>query len=68
MVPPLRKTRAILTQVETWLAAGSLLLLLLLALLQILARNLFDAGFADRRHLEPLPGPVCHVFRCGAGR
>jgi TRAP-type C4-dicarboxylate transport system permease small subunit len=46
IVPPLRKARAILTQVETWLAAGSLLLLLLLALLQILARNLFDAGFA----------------------
>ncbi len=46
IVPPLKKTRVILMQLETWLAAGSLLLLLLLALLQILARNLFDAGFA----------------------
>jgi TRAP-type C4-dicarboxylate transport system permease small subunit len=46
IVPLLNKARALLTQVETWLAAGSLLLLLLLALLQIAARNLFDAGFA----------------------
>ena len=36
-----------LIQIETWLAAGSLFLLLLLALLQILARNLFDAGIAE---------------------
>lgn len=36
-----------LIQLETWLAAGSLFLLLLLALLQILARNLFDAGIAE---------------------
>lgn len=40
------KARTQLIQLETWLAAGSLLLLLLLALLQIVARNLFDAGFA----------------------
>jgi len=39
--------RDILTRLETWLAAGSLLLLLLLALVQILARNLFDAGIAE---------------------
>lgn len=36
-----------LIQLETWLAAGSLFLLLVLALLQILARNLFDAGIAE---------------------
>jgi len=35
-----------LIQLETWLAAGSLFLLLALSLLQILARNLFDAGIA----------------------
>ena len=35
-----------LIRFETWLAAGSLFLLLILALLQILARNLFDAGLA----------------------
>ena len=36
-----------LIRLETWLAAGSLFLLLALALLQILARNLFDAGIAE---------------------
>jgi len=46
-MPFLRKFRDGLIQLETWLAAASLLLLLLLALLQILIRNLFDAGFAD---------------------
>jgi TRAP-type transport system small permease protein len=46
-VQPLRTFRLILIQLESWLAAASLLLLLLLALLQIVARNLFDAGFAD---------------------
>jgi len=35
-----------LIQLETWLAAGSLFVLLALALMQILARNLFDAGIA----------------------
>jgi len=35
-----------LIQLETWLAAGSLFLLLALSLLQILARNFFDAGIA----------------------
>jgi TRAP-type C4-dicarboxylate transport system permease small subunit len=43
----LRKLRDGLIQLETWLAAASLLLLLVLALLQILIRNLFDAGIAD---------------------
>jgi TRAP-type C4-dicarboxylate transport system permease small subunit len=43
----LKALRALLVQVETWLAAGSLLLLLVLALVQIAARNLFDSGFAD---------------------
>lgn len=43
----LRQLRDGLIQIETWLAAGSLLLLLCLALVQILARNLFDTGFAD---------------------
>ena len=36
-----------LLQVEVWLAAASLLVLLLLALAQILARNLFDSGIAE---------------------
>jgi TRAP-type C4-dicarboxylate transport system permease small subunit len=40
----LTRLRNWLLQIETWLAAGSLFLLLALALLQILARNLFDAG------------------------
>jgi len=43
----LRTFRAILVKLESWLAAASLLLLLVLALVQIAARNLFDAGFAD---------------------
>lgn len=42
----LNRVRELLIQTETWLAAGSLLLLLLLALAQILARNLFDTGLA----------------------
>lgn len=42
----LRQLRDHLVQVETWLAAGSLLLLLCLAVTQIVARNLFDTGFA----------------------
>ncbi|MGD8616281.1 MAG: TRAP transporter small permease subunit [Gammaproteobacteria bacterium] len=43
----LRQLRDVLILIETWLAAGSLLLLLCLAVVQILARNLFDIGFAD---------------------
>ena len=43
----LRQLRDGLVQIETWLAAGSLLLLLCLAVVQILARNLFDTGFAN---------------------
>lgn len=43
----LRSIRERLVQVETGLAAGSLLLLLLLALAQILARNLYDAGIPE---------------------
>jgi TRAP-type C4-dicarboxylate transport system permease small subunit len=43
----LKRLRNRLIQLETWLAAGSLFLLLALALLQILARNLFDAGIAE---------------------
>jgi len=42
----LYRFRELLIQTETWLAAGSLLLLLILALVQILARNLFDSGLA----------------------
>jgi len=42
----LNRFRELLVQTETWLAAGSLLLLLLLALAQIIARNLFDSGLA----------------------
>ena len=43
----LNTLRETLLRIETWLAAGSLLLLLGLALLQIVARNLFDSGVAD---------------------
>jgi len=46
-MPLLRKFRDGLIQLEIWLAAASLLLLLALALLQILIRNLFDSGIAD---------------------
>jgi TRAP-type C4-dicarboxylate transport system permease small subunit len=45
IVQLLIRLRALLIRVETWFAAGSLLLLLLLALLQVVTRNLFDAGF-----------------------
>lgn len=44
MLPLLQRFQRLLIRTETWLAAGSLLLLLLLALAQILARNLFDSG------------------------
>ncbi|HHH44392.1 MAG TPA: TRAP transporter small permease [Gammaproteobacteria bacterium] len=47
MMSFLQRLRDGLVRMETWLAAISLLLLLALALLQILVRNLFDAGFAD---------------------
>jgi TRAP-type C4-dicarboxylate transport system permease small subunit len=43
----LRQLRDGLIQIETWLAAASLLLLLCLAVVQILARNLFDTGIAQ---------------------
>lgn len=43
----IRQFRDLLALIETWFAAGSLLLLLLLALAQILSRNLFDAGLAQ---------------------
>lgn len=43
---PLRRLRALLIGLETRLAAVSLLLLLVLALVQVVARNLFDTGFA----------------------
>ena len=43
----LRQLRDGLIWIETWLAAGSLLLLLCLAVVQILTRNLFDTGIAD---------------------
>lgn len=49
---PFHLLRAALVRLETWLAAGSLLLLLLLALLQIVARNLFDTGFANADSLS----------------
>jgi TRAP-type C4-dicarboxylate transport system permease small subunit len=42
----LTQLRDALVQLETWLAALSLLLLICLAVLQVLARNLFDAGLA----------------------
>lgn len=46
--------------VETWLAAGSLLLLLTLSIIQILLRNLFDFGYPEidiiNRHLLVLCG------------
>ena len=43
----LRQLRDGLLQIETWLAAASLMLLLCLAVAQILARNLFDTGIAE---------------------
>lgn len=39
--------RAAVREVESWLAAASLLLLLVLSLAQIVARNLFDSGLAE---------------------
>ena len=47
----LRQLRDVLILIETWLAAGSLLLLLCLAVVQILARNLFDIGFTEAASL-----------------
>jgi TRAP-type C4-dicarboxylate transport system permease small subunit len=41
-----------LVRFERWAAAGSLLLLLMLALAQIVARNLFDTGFAAAETLS----------------
>ena len=41
----LSRTRAALTQLEEWLAAASILLLIGLSLTQIVARNAFDTGF-----------------------
>jgi len=43
----LKKFSNTLTLVAGWLAALSLLLLIVLALVQILARNLFDSGIAE---------------------
>ena len=39
------RLRILLVRLERWAAAGSLLLLLILALAQVAARNLFDTGF-----------------------
>ena len=39
------RTRVLLTRMEEWLAAVSILLLIGLSLTQIVARNVFDAGF-----------------------
>ncbi len=47
----LKRFRSWLLQLETWLAAGSLFLLLVLALVQIVARNLFDTGIAEADNL-----------------
>jgi len=43
----LKRLRHVLIAIETWLAAGSLFILLALALLQILTRNLFDSGITQ---------------------
>ena len=43
----LKKLRRHLVVMENWLAAASLLVLIVLALVQIVARNLFDTGFAN---------------------
>lgn len=52
---PLQRSRRALVRLESFLAAGSLLLLLLLGVAQIIARNLFETGLptADilTRHL-----------------
>lgn len=47
----LRQLRDVLVRLETWLAALSMLLLLGLAVTQVLARNLFDFGFAEAESL-----------------
>jgi len=47
----LRWFRDSLIQIETWLAASSLLLLLGLAMVQIVARNFFDTGFVQAETL-----------------
>ena len=39
------RARAVLTRLEEWLAAASILLLIGLSLTQIVARNVFDTGF-----------------------
>jgi TRAP-type C4-dicarboxylate transport system permease small subunit len=44
--------RALLIKIETWLAAGSLLLLVAMVSLQALARNLFDTGFSSVEQLS----------------
>ena len=61
----LKRLRTLLARVEAWIAAGSLLLLLLLALLQVFARNLFDTGFATADTLGRFL--VLYVLFFGAG-
>jgi len=43
----LKKINHSLQTVETWLAAGSILLLLFLSIFQILLRNIFDFGYPE---------------------
>jgi len=64
-VPLLKRLRTLLARVEASVAAGSLLLLLLLALVQVLARNLFDTGFATADTLSRYL--VLYVLFFGAG-
>jgi TRAP-type C4-dicarboxylate transport system permease small subunit len=44
-VQQITRFRLLLVRAERWAAAGSLLLLLVLAMTQVAARNLFDTGF-----------------------
>ena len=62
----LQKLNASLQTLEIWLAAGSLLLLLLLSVFQMLVRNFFDFGYPDieivNRHLLVICGMMGAVL------
>jgi TRAP-type C4-dicarboxylate transport system permease small subunit len=55
-----KKTNNILQTFEAWVAAGSLLLLLIISIFQMLVRNIFDFGYPEidiiSRHLLVITG------------
>jgi TRAP-type C4-dicarboxylate transport system permease small subunit len=61
-----KKTNSFLQTIEAWIAAGSLLLLLALALFQILLRNILDFGYPEidiiNRHLLVVTGMMGAVL------